>query len=53
MIEAEWLTIDELNAIVKIPKSTLYKQLERGDWKHYAKKFGDLWRIHKPSMERF
>ena len=48
---SEILTIEELSAYLKIPKSTLYKVAQEGGLP--AKKVGKHWRFHKGAIEEW
>jgi excisionase family DNA binding protein len=48
---SEILTIEELSAYLKIPKSTLYKLAREG--KVPANKVGRHWRFQKRSIDRW
>ena len=45
------LTIEELAAYLRIPKSTLYKLVREG--KDPCQKVGRHWRFHKESIDRW
>lgn len=45
------LTIDELSAYLKIPKSTLYKLVREG--KIPCQKIGRHWRFHKGAVDNW
>ncbi len=47
----EVLTIDELAAYLRIPKSTLYKLVREG--KVPCQKVGRHWRFRKPAIDRW
>ena len=47
----EVLTIQELSAYLKIPKSTLYKLVREG--KVPCQKVGRHWRFRKPAIDRW
>ncbi len=47
----EVLTIDELSVYLKIPKSTLYKQVREG--KIPCQKIGRHWRFRKKAIDRW
>ena len=45
------LTIDELSAYLKIPKSTLYKLVREG--KIPSHKIGRHWRFHRETIDKW
>jgi excisionase family DNA binding protein len=45
------LTIDELSAYLKIPKSTLYKLVREG--KIPSQKIGRHWRFHRETIDKW
>ncbi|MCF1431076.1 MAG: helix-turn-helix domain-containing protein [Shewanella sp.] len=47
----EVMTIEELAAYLKIPKSTLYKQVQEG--KVPGQKIGKQWRFGKKAIDRW
>jgi len=47
----EVMTIEELTAYLKIPKSTLYKQVQEG--KVPGQKIGKQWRFGKKAIDRW
>lgn len=50
-IQDEFLTAEELAALLKITKMTVYRMIKRGDLPHYA--IGRAKRFRKEDIERF
>jgi excisionase family DNA binding protein len=48
---AEVMTLEELAAYLKLPKSTLYKQVQAG--KIPGQKIGKQWRFGKQAIDRW
>ena len=46
---ATWLTLEELAAYLKLPKSTLYKLLQRGVIR--GSKLGKVWRFDRDDID--
>lgn len=48
---AIWLDLDQLAAYLRVPKSTLYKLLQRGELPGH--KIGKLWRFDRDEVDEY